>query len=264
MLFASLGSGSAGNGMLVRSVGGESATTVLVDCGFTLREVEQRLQRLALQPTQINAILITHEHEDHAGGVERLARRYDIPIYLTHGTWRAVRWHKQENLRYHFIEGYQAFQIGALTVQPYPVPHDAKEPAQFVFSAAGKRLGLLTDAGCHTPHISAALQDLHGLVLECNHDLDLLQQSNYPAKLKQRISGPLGHLSNTTAANILRDIIHPGMRHIVAAHLSEKNNSPLHAETILKPILVEIGSQSQLHIACQDKGFGWIDLSNDE
>ena len=246
--------------MLVRSASAESATTVLVDCGFTLREVEQRLKRLALQPTQIDAILITHEHEDHAGGVERLARRYDIPIHLTHGTWRAVRWRNQENLSYHFIEGYQAFQIGALTVQPYPVPHDAKEPAQFVFSAGGKRLGLLTDAGCHTPHISAALKDLHGLVLECNHDLDLLEQSNYPPKLKRRISSPLGHLSNATAASILRDIIHPGMQHIVAAHLSAQNNSPFHAEKSLKPIVEQASESTQLHIACQEEGFGWLQL----
>ncbi|RCS59933.1 MBL fold metallo-hydrolase [Parvibium lacunae] len=268
MRLAGLGSGSAGNGILIAAGSSQpdslpradSTTTVLVDCGFTLKEAELRIARHGLDPAQLEAILVTHEHSDHVGGVERLARKYGLPIYLTRGTWLATRWSKPDALNFQFIEGYAAQQIGLLTVFPYAIPHDAREPAQYVFRYQDKQIGLLTDVGHYAPHLAQVLQALDGLLLECNHELALLDESSYPARLKQRIGGRFGHLSNCTAAAILRDIAHSGLQCVIAAHLSQENNRPALARAALEPVLAPLGLTDRLHIACQEQGFDWIKI----
>lgn len=255
MRFASIGSGSAGNGLVVE----QASTRLLLDCGFGLKDSEQRLARIQLTPDQLTGILITHEHEDHAGGVFKLARKYRLPVWLTHGTLKMVeRALPTEPLELSVIDSHSAFNINEIEVTPFPVPHDAREPVQYTFSNGDKKLGVLTDTGCSTPHIQDMLSGCHGLVLECNHDIDMLMNGIYPMSLKQRVSGRLGHLDNVSAANILRKLDNQQLKHIVAAHLSEKNNTPELAITALSDALN--CEKSWIGIADQIIGFDWREI----
>ena len=249
--FASIGSGSEGNGLVVEA--GE--TRILVDCGFNVAETEKRLGRLGLAAADLAAILVTHEHDDHAGGAARLARRYEIPVYLTYGTLSAMGAQGSMIPQMTLIDSHFPFAIGDLEIHPYPVPHDAREPSQFVFSDGDKRLGLLTDAGASTPHIERMLDGLEALVLECNHDIDLLMNGPYPPSLKRRISGRLGHLDNGTAARIVGGIDCGRLQHFIAAHLSAQNNTPELARTAMAGAL---GCEAAwIGIATQADGFAW-------
>ena len=160
MRFACLGSGSQGNSLVIEV----ARTRLLLDCGFTLKEVTARLSRLGLQPDMIDGIVITHEHEDHIGGVERFARRFDVPVWLTHGTLRGAKKTFSTLPRINIIDSYQRFSIGDIDIEPYPVPHDALEPTQFIFGDGAFRLGVLTDTGCSTTHIEMVLSRCHALV----------------------------------------------------------------------------------------------------
>jgi phosphoribosyl 1,2-cyclic phosphodiesterase len=255
MRFASLGSGSEGNGLLVES----GTTRVLVDCGFKLSETVRRLGTFGLEPTDIAAVLVTHEHDDHSGGVSRFARRYDVPVYLTYGTLVAMGRSGTMIPRINLIDSHSPFMIGDLEVHPYPVPHDAREPSQFVFSDGDKRLGLLTDTGDSTPHIERMLSGIDALVLECNHDLDLLMNGPYPPTLKRRISGRYGHLDNGTAARILGGIDCTRLQHFVAAHLSTQNNTPELARAAMSAALN--CEDAWVSIATQSEGLEWRDIS---
>ena len=255
MRFSSIGSGSAGNGLVVE----QASTRLLLDCGFGLKDSEQRLARIQLTPDQLTGILITHEHEDHAGGVFKLARKYRLPVWLTHGTLKMVeRALPTEPLELRVIDSHSAFNINEIEVTPFPVPHDAREPVQYTFSNGDKKLGVLTDTGCSTPHIQDMLSSCHGLVLECNHDIDMLMNGIYPMSLKQRVSGRLGHLDNVSAANILRKLDNQQLKHIVAAHLSEKNNTPELAITALSVALN--CEKNWIGIANQTIGFDWREI----
>jgi len=221
MRFASLGSGSGGNSALIEAGG----TRVLLDSGFAAKEVEARLNLLGVEPDSIQAILVTHEHHDHIKGVGAYARRYNLPVWMTAGTHRQNRCGELPQVRvFNCHNG--GFSIGDLTVEPFPVPHDAIEPAQFVFSSKGSRLGILTDIGFYTPHIVEALKSCDALFIECNHDPDMLANGPYPPSLQARVAGRLGHLSNAQAAEFLQQLDPDRLQHIVAAHLSERNNRP--------------------------------------
>lgn len=252
MRFASLGSGSKGNATLVEA----GNTRVLIDCGFSCAETEKRLARLALRPTDLAAILVTHEHSDHISGVAGLSRRYQLPVWMTAGTEAA---HKGRKLAdYRCINSHRAFRVGDLRVQPFPVPHDAREPCQFVFSDGRSRLGLLTDVGSITPHLLQALDQLDALILECNHDPGMLAAGPYPPTLKQRVGGPLGHLSNQQASEIIRNISTARLQHLVAAHISEKNNQP---DLALSCLAAAVGESSfGILAADQPAGMPWLSL----
>lgn len=252
--FASLGSGSAGNALLVEA----GATCLMLDCGFGLRETASRLQRLGRQPADLAGIVVTHEHGDHVGGVFRLARKYELPVWLTHGTWAACR-EDDAGLDLRIIDSHHSFSVGDLEVAPFPVPHDAREPVQYVFSAAGKRLGVLTDVGQTTPHVCEMLTRCDGLVLEFNHDAGMLERSAYPASLKRRIAGRFGHLENGAAAALLRDIDCSGLQHLVAAHLSERNNLPALVLDMLGEMFA--GVPTEIGVATPDSGFDWRTLA---
>jgi phosphoribosyl 1,2-cyclic phosphodiesterase len=200
MRFASLGSGSSGNALLVESGG----TRVLVDCGFGVEVAAARLERAGCAPADLNAVLVTHEHSDHAGGVAALSDQFNVPVYLTRGTFSALGAEGRDITRRVFIDPYTSFVIGAIEVRPFTVPHDAREPVQFVLSDGAAKLGVLTDAGVPTRHIVEALSGVDALVLECNYDLDMLLAGPYPKWLKKRIGGRLGHLDNTASAEIVR------------------------------------------------------------
>jgi phosphoribosyl 1,2-cyclic phosphodiesterase len=257
MKFASIGSGSDGNGLVVE----KNSTRLLLDCGFGLRDAIARLEKLSIKPDELSGIIITHEHEDHASGAYRLANKYNIPVWLTHGTHKMIERllpkHHQLNPKFkaNIIDSHDRFSIGDLEITPFPVPHDAREPVQYIFSDGARKLGVLADTGCSTPHIENMLSGAHALVLECNHDLDLLMQGSYPWSLKQRVSGRLGHLDNKTAANILERLDNTHLQHLIAAHLSEKNNSPELAKMALSSVLN--CENNWIGIADQQNGFGW-------
>ena len=257
MRFASLGSGSEGNALVVETGNGAKPTRVLLDCGFSAREVERRLARAGLAADTLTAILVTHEHSDHIGSALTLARRWSIPLYMSWGTAQAVG-ADESGVDLNVLWGDEVVEIGELGVLPYTVPHDAREPLQFVFSDGASRLGVLTDVGESTPHIGAVLGGCDALVLEFNHDLDLLATSRYPASLKARIGGSHGHLNNDAAAGILSGLDRTKLRHLVAAHLSQQNNTPELARQALASVLGTDGSD--VIVASQDAGFDWLGL----
>lgn len=252
--FASLGSGSRGNGTLIAS----GRTRVLLDCGFPIKETCARLLRRGVEPESLSAIIVTHEHGDHVRGVGPLARKYGVPVWMTTGTWRAVEDTCGGLPALHLFSSHAPFAIGDLHVQPFPVPHDAREPTQFVFSDGDLRLGVLTDTGASTPHIERSLGGCHALLLECNHDLDMLRRSHYPESLKERIAGRLGHLDNATAAGILARLDRQRLQHVVAAHLSEHNNTPLLAAAALAAALD--CAREWIQVCDQDAGLDWREL----
>ena len=252
--FASLGSGSAGNALLVES----GATRILVDCGFGLREAAFRLGRLGIDPGTLTGVVVTHEHGDHAGGVFTLARRYRLPVWLSYGTLAACAT-RADGVDVRIVEAHSRIVLGDLEAIPYTVPHDAREPLQYVFTDGAHRLGVLTDAGEVTPHVREMLDGMDGLVLECNHDPDLLAASDYPLPLRRRIAGRLGHLANEAAAGLLRSIDCSRLQHVVAAHLSERNNR---AELAVAALAGALGCAGEwVAVASQDEGLAWRALS---
>lgn len=260
MRFASLGSGSEGNGLLIETGGGVAggrAFRVMVDCGFALREAERRLARLGCEPASLDGILVTHEHGDHVGGVFRLARTHRIPVYLTHGTLRATPQAAGCEELVRVIDSHRPFDLGGLRIEPFPVPHDAREPVQYVLDDGDARLGVLTDIGHATAYLSLALSRLTALVLETNHDAGLLAGSDYPASLKRRISGRYGHLENGESARILGALDRSRLRRVVAAHLSRQNNRAELARAALAPVMG--WDAEQVLVADQDAGLDWVD-----
>ena len=256
--FASLGSGSEGNALIISSHHQGVATTVMIDCGFGLRETEKRLARLGLVPADLSGILVTHEHQDHVGGVFKFAKRHAVPVWLSFGTYQAVR-KNCDGVDVRFCRDGVGVSIGSLELLPYTVPHDAQEPVQYTASNGRFKLGVLTDAGHKTSHLINALHGCHGLVVECNHDRRMLETSAYPPSLKQRIGGAYGHLSNETIAEIVADLNQSHLQILVGAHLSKKNNTPDLALAALNRALH--APATQVIIACQEQGFDWLVLS---
>ena len=258
--FASLASGSGGNCLVVE--GGDAArpTRVLLDCGLNLTDTERRLARLGLAPSDIDGMLITHEHGDHAHGVFDFAAAHNLVVYLTYGTQLAMKAEGRvtEGVRMVLINGRQAEAVGGLQVIPFTVPHDAREPVQFVLSDGDRRLGVLTDIGAPTAHVAQMLSGIDALVLECNYDRDMLRNGAYPGWLKQRIAGPFGHLDNEDAALLLSALDCSKLKHIIGAHLSQQNNRPQLARAVLARALA--CEESWIGLATQDDGFAWREL----
>lgn len=267
MRFASLGSGSRGNALVVESAG----TRILVDCGISLRSLTQGLERLELTVSDLHAVFITHEHGDHIKGVKALARKQPLPIYMTHGTAVKSGCDELENIA--LLDNFTEVKIGDLSVQPVAVPHDAREPCQFVISSQSavadqdsgirdsgqrvKRLGVLTDLGSYTPHVIDAYSDCDAMVLECNHDVGMLEAGPYPYGLKRRVLGDWGHLSNHQARDLLANFNHEKIQWLVVAHISQQNNTENLALGALHDVFPY---HERILVADQDTGFDWLKI----
>ncbi len=254
MRFASLGSGSEGNGLVVEAGG----SRLMIDCGFGVRDAAARLARLGLSPADVDAIVVTHEHSDHVGGVAAFAARHGIPVWLTFGTLTVTGERFAGVECVYGFDSHDTFAVGALEVRPFPVPHDAREPVQFVVTDGAARLGVVTDLGTSTPAVEEALSGCDALVLECNHDAGMLAGGKYPPLLKARIAGRYGHLDNASSAALLASIDTSRLRHVIAAHLSKENNTPAHARAALAGALN--CAADWIGIADQAAGFDWREI----
>lgn len=252
MRFCSIGSGSKGNGTLIQ----QGKTTVLIDSGFTVKEIEQRLAQKDVNAGDITAVLVTHEHADHIKGVGPLARKYNIPVYMTYGTAQHHGLGAVPEL--HIFDPHDSFVIHDLHIQPVVVPHDAREPVQYVLSNGREKMGVLTDLGSITPHILASYRGCHGLLLETNHDLQMLQNGPYPPKLKARVASDKGHLNNQQAAEFLSLTDYSVLQHVVATHISEQNNDSRLAVQCLAEVLS--CQPGWVAVADQNTGLSWRDL----
>lgn len=254
--FASLGSGSKGNATLIESGPNDQDTRILLDCGFSTIETESRLAKLKRSADTITAIVLTHEHSDHVSGAGRLSRKYKLPVWLTAGTSHVC---KDNNFfSTHFIDSHTDFEIDGIELSPFPVPHDAREPCQFVFSDGVSRLGIVTDLGCLTPHIIKHLDKLDGLLLECNYDKKMLLNGMYPQMLKERVAGSRGHLDNHQSTQLLGKINTSQLKHLIGMHVSEKNNTADYALNALSKGLV--CGKNDVSLATQSEGFNWREL----
>jgi phosphoribosyl 1,2-cyclic phosphodiesterase len=249
--FASLGSGSEGNALIVQC----NETAVMLDCGFGIREIAKRAERIGFDLATLDAIVVTHEHSDHVGGAARVARNLGIPVWMTFGTLTATQSMWSE-VTVRGFDSHDAFAIGDIECSPFPVPHDAREPSQMVFGDGDVRLGVLTDVGEATPYIESVLRDCDALFLEANHCETMLAQSSYPWSLKARIAGRYGHLSNRVSADLLGRIATPRLRCVVGAHLSQQNNT---SELVMNAFREALGeSETSISIATQSAGSAWI------
>jgi phosphoribosyl 1,2-cyclic phosphodiesterase len=233
---------------------------VLVDCGLNLRDTEKRLARLGLVPADLAGILITHEHGDHAGCAFDFAAAHRVPIYLSYGTLVALESEGKRitGVKTVLLAGNEKLGIGELEVAPFTVPHDAREPVQFVLSDGAARLGVLTDIGVSTPHVEMTLSGLDALVLECNYDYAMLWAGPYPKWLKERIAGPFGHLDNRESERLLGALDRSKLKHVIGAHLSQHNNTPALARACLARALG--CEESWVGVATQSEGFDWRSL----
>lgn len=256
MRFCSLGSGSSGNSFIVQ----DNSSTLLIDCGFGLSETVTRLDRYGLKPDQLNGILLTHEHEDHVKGAFSFSNKYNIPIYLSHGTFKMCKKRINENydIDFNIISGVKSFMINDIKVTPLIVPHDAREPFQYKFESKRKSIAIVTDLGFITKHLIENLKNIKGLVIEFNHDKSMLINSDYPQSLKDRVSGMYGHLENMESIKLLKSINYKDIKWIAAAHLSEKNND----EDLVKRLISEatMKENEYIKIIDQTNGIDWMSV----
>lgn len=256
MKFCSLGSGSSGNSYALS----DEKNTIILDCGFNISEFERRIKNLNIKIPTIKCMLLSHEHDDHSKSVFSLAYKYNIPIYLTHGTYKMCQ--KKINKKYQnhliFIKLLKPFEIGNIKITPIPVPHDAREPVQFKFELNKKTIAIISDLGFGNEILIQQIKDVDALILESNHDKNLLNKSKYPKSLRDRISGKYGHLSNDESARILNSINTKNLSWLGASHLSKENNrSELVRESwkkVLKNNLLDI------NIIDQERGIDWVSI----
>mgnify|MGYP005634609303 FL=1 len=252
MRFASLGSGSKGNSTVVES----DTACVMVDCGFGLRNACTRLERIGKSPEDLTAIIVTHEHSDHWKGIGALSAKYNIPVYLSAGSLKAKEIQSGEAL-FKCINSHKDFYVGDICIKPVPVPHDAREPIQYILSNGKVQLGILTDLGHFTPHVVSSYSKCDALLLECNYDDDMLLDGPYPRFLKDRVSGMFGHLSNRQAADLLLALDLSRLKTLVIGHISAKNNDVSLIKAAIEPLC---GEDIVLSFADQESGSPWMEM----
>ncbi|HYA42532.1 MAG TPA: MBL fold metallo-hydrolase [Syntrophobacteraceae bacterium] len=222
LFFQVLASGSRGNAVLVAS----AKTRLLVDAGMTCKELTGRMARTPIEAASLDALLISHEHNDHVSAAGTLSRKFNLPVYMTRGTLDNLPANIGRCASVTVFGTGKCFEIGDLVIQPFATSHDAAEPAGFTIENCGVRLGICTDLGIATNLVKVRLKGCHGLVVEANHDINRLLEGPYPWFLKQRIKSAHGHLSNEEACDLLEAVHHEGLRCVILAHLSETNNHP--------------------------------------
>jgi phosphoribosyl 1,2-cyclic phosphodiesterase len=256
MNLCSIASGSSGNCTFV----GSEHTKLLIDVGISGKKIENGLNSIDVNPQDIQGILITHEHADHIAGLGVLARRYNTPIYGTAETINSILKMKSvgriaEDLL-HYVVPDQAFQINDITVEPFSTSHDASNPVCYTFSADGHKIGMATDLGKYDDYIISKLTGSEILLLEANHDVNMLMVGGYPYYLKQRILGDRGHLSNELSAKLICKLLHEKLKYITLAHLSKENNyEELAFETVrveLSNYLTDATAKTVLSVAKRD------------
>ena len=222
--FCSLYSGSSGNCLLVSS----KNTTILVDCGTSCKKIVDGLQSINYSIEDIDAILITHEHSDHIQGLGAVSKKYDIPVFANLETWKAMEKQKEKILpkNINYFKNDEDFILNDLTIHPFSTPHDAANPCGFNIHKGKKQLSIATDLGHVTDNLLANLEKSSLILLEANYEPEMLNASRYPFKLKERIKGPHGHLSNENAGDVIAKLIHKDLKHVVLGHLSKENNFP--------------------------------------
>jgi phosphoribosyl 1,2-cyclic phosphodiesterase len=255
--FKSLGSGSTGNATVVEARSDARTTRLLIDCGLGIRQLDLRLEQAGMAAADIDAVFITHEHGDHIGCALQFARRQRVPVWMSQGTYAAIGQPDFEGLLRIACDAV-AVEIGALQILPFTVPHDAREPLQLTCGDGAVRMGVLTDLGHATSHVLEQIAGCHALLLECNHDPEMLAGSHYPAFLKRRVGGPWGHLANWAAADIAQSTCHSGLKHVVAAHLSQHNNNPVLARLALATALG--CNAGDIAVADAASGSTWFDV----
>lgn len=253
MNFCSLGSGSSGNSYLVS--GGK--TNILIDCGFSLKDFENRLSEKDINPAKISTIFLTHEHDDHSKGAFVFAEKYNKPIFLTYGTLKMCqkRIKKSYKLTTKIISPLDVIDLDDLKIYSIPVPHDAREPVQFKIESEKKSLAIITDLGYGNNMLLNKIKDVNALILESNHDLNLLNESKYPKNLKDRIKSNYGHLSNEQSLEILKRINLNYLEWLGAAHLSNENNSPELVKDSWKKVF-----EGKINIIDPDFGMPWVSI----
>ncbi len=261
MRFSVLGSGSGGNSLVVDSGGAR----LLIDAGFSCRRIEANLRELGLEASGVNAILLTHEHQDHVRGVNRLAPRHSLPVYGTAGTISKSKLDKKALDLCHKIRSGEPFEVvsatGGFRIETFRIPHDAYEPVGFVVEdSEGCRLGIVTDLGHRTRLAWGRLRNLDALVIESNHDLSMLRSGPYPWHLKQRVASRHGHLSNEEAERGVEELLDDRLGQIVLYHLSRTNNSPELAHDGMAEMLLRRGSKAEVTVASQSAVTPWIEV----
>jgi phosphoribosyl 1,2-cyclic phosphodiesterase len=250
-----LGSGSRGNALVVES----GACRLLVDAGFTCKQLELRMAAVGVDPTTLTALVLTHEHGDHVRGARVLARRHGLPVYATAGTLEGLELPAPGRV----IRSGQPVEVGGFEIEPFAIPHDAREPVGLVLEdGAGHRLGLAADLGSRTQLAWTRLQELDILVLETNHDLDMLRSGPYPWVLKQRVAGRHGHLSNREAADGIPELVCDRLRYVALYHLSQTNNLPALAAAAVGETLDDLGCRAQITVTTQDQPGPWLEISD--
>jgi phosphoribosyl 1,2-cyclic phosphodiesterase len=251
--FASLGSGSKGNATIIDTEHG----CLMIDCGFSIKETTRRLERVGKSPQDISAILVTHEHSDHWKGVLPFACKFSIDIYATAGCYRAVNVSPSTSKQFKVICSHSSFMLNNVQVLPIPVPHDASEPVQYIFSYDQFRLGILTDVGNITPYIIEQYNRCTGLLVEANHDVEMLQAGTYPRFLKDRVAGEWGHLNNYQTASLLSAIDQDIIQKLVIGHISESNNDSVRVKKVIEDVFT---CSEKIIYANQNEGFDWVYL----
>jgi len=253
MKFCSLGSGSSGNSYLVS----KNKTNILVDCGFSVTELEKRMSKREMKPSEITAIFLTHEHDDHSKGVFAFAEKHDKPIYLTYGTLKMCqkKIKNSYNLKINIISPLDNLELNEFIIYVIPVPHDAREPVQFKFESEKKTLAIITDLGFGNKELINSIQKINALILESNHDDNLIHQSRYPKNLKDRIRGNYGHLSNQNSLQILKKLNLDNLKWLGAAHLSKENNSPELVKDLWEKVF-----EDKINIIDPDLGIPWVSI----
>ena len=254
-----LGSGSGGNAVVIES----GKHRILLDAGFSARELGKRMKLLGVDPSGVEALVLTHEHQDHCRGADGFAKKYKVPVYGTEGTLVGSRLREETARSAVLIRSGVPREVAGFWIEPFTLPHDAREPVGVVVEdPQGRRVGLVADLGCRTSLAWGRLHDLDVLILETNHDLDMLRNGPYPWSLKQRVAGRHGHLSNREAAEGLPELMNDRLRWVVLYHLSRTNNLPALAAAAIGETLDRERCPAQLAVSEQDHPTPWLEVTS--